>query len=204
MDPIRNPAVEAFVSQIGPELVVAQVQIRRTARGYELRRRDDAGCRSDELRALELVDLRAIAQFTAEGVFRPLKSAPTLRSGWRFEASSDAALAAALDRLYPGAIADWYAALGADPPVTDFRVVAARQSGMYRITAKLADEQVAVVIGATCPPTQCLKRRWWSVSGLAPDPADEKSLIPCLEPCAILMEAARQAVRREQRNEAAS
>ena len=35
-------------------------------------------------------------------------------------------------------------------------------------------------------------------AGLAPDATAGKSVIPCLEPCAILMEAARSAVRAEQ------
>jgi hypothetical protein len=40
------------------------------------------------------------------------------------------------------------------------------------------------------------------VGQLPPDAASEKSLIPCLEPCAILLEFARKALRLEQENEA--
>jgi hypothetical protein len=36
------------------------------------------------------------------------------------------------------------------------------------------------------------------VEGLRPDGAAEKSLIPCLEPCAVLLEFARAVVRLEQ------
>jgi hypothetical protein len=36
------------------------------------------------------------------------------------------------------------------------------------------------------------------VAGLAADGAEEKSLIPCLEPCAVLLEFARKAMRIEQ------
>jgi hypothetical protein len=43
-----------------------------------------------------------------------------------------------------------------------------------------------------------LKRRLWTVNGLASDAAEEKSLIPCLEPCALLLELARKAMRIEQ------
>ena len=61
-----------------------------------------------------------------------------------------------------------------------------------------APTQVSRVIQTTCAKTNCLKQRLWTVEGLAPDAASEKSLIPCLEPCAMLMEAARKALRREQ------
>ena len=37
------------------------------------------------------------------------------------------------------------------------------------------------------------------MEGLAADNSDAKSLIPCLEPCAVLLEFARTAVRIEQR-----
>jgi hypothetical protein len=42
----------------------------------------------------------------------------------------------------------------------------------------------------------------WTTGGLEPDAAEEKSLIPCLEPCALLLEFARKALRLEQENEA--
>jgi hypothetical protein len=75
---------------------------------------------------------------------------------------------------------------------------------MYRITQKLDDEQVADVIRACCAPNFCLKRRLWTVDGLSADESGEnaKSLIPCLEPCAILLELARKAMRIEQEEKA--
>jgi hypothetical protein len=38
----------------------------------------------------------------------------------------------------------------------------------------------------------------WTVGGLSPDAPAEKSIIPCLEPCALLLEFARKAARWEQ------
>ena len=104
----------------------------------------------------------------------------------------------ALNQLYPGAIADWYAAQTQPVPVTNYREFTERQTGMYRIATLLDDQQAAAVIRAGCHRRCCLKRRHWLVAGLEPDPAAEKSLIPCLEPCAVLLELARQAVRLEQ------
>jgi 4Fe-4S binding protein len=82
--------------------------------------------------------------------------------------------------------------------VTHFRDFTNRQTGMYRITTSLSDEQAAQVIRAGCHKQFCLKCRLWTVNGLATESAAEKSLIPCLEPCAILLEFARMAVRLEQ------
>jgi hypothetical protein len=151
------------------------------------------------LREIGLSDARELAQFTASGEFRPLKSAPNLQRGWRMVASDDDELDSALGRLYPGAIADWFAAQSSNPPATHYREYTNRQSGMYRITTMLDDAQVTEVIGGVCDRGHCLKRRLWTIEGLSPDAASEKSIIPCLEPCAVLMEAARTAVRSEQR-----
>jgi hypothetical protein len=69
---------------------------------------------------------------------------------------------------------------------------------MYRSTTMLDDGQAAQVARACCHRRFCLKQRLWTVEGLPPDSAAEKSLIPCLEPCAILLEFARTVVRWEQ------
>jgi hypothetical protein len=72
---------------------------------------------------------------------------------------------------------------------------------MYRITTMLNDAQAAEVIRCACDARNCLKRRLWAVAGLERDGAALKSLIRCLEPCAVLMESAREAVRAEQQQQ---
>ena len=198
MATMANPALAAFTAQLRDELLLAQVLIRRAGAGYELCHVSDCDAATDSLRMLPLNEVRALAQFTAAGAFRPLKSAPTLRAGWRLLAPTDTALESALEQLYPGAIADWFAAQAPPPPVTHYRAFTARQSGMYRITTMLTDALAAGVIGECCHANRCLKRRLWTVSGLASDVAETKSLIPCLEPCALLLESSRKAVRVEQ------
>lgn len=193
-----NPALEAFVAEIQNELAVAQVLIRRSAAGFELRHVDDREQSPDTLRALRLNEVRSLAQFTTRGAFRPLKSAPNLQKGWFLGAASNAELETALNQLYPGLIADWFAARPPRPPITHYREFTNRQTGMYRITQMLSDEQAARVITAGCHRRFCLKQRLWTVEGLAPDARGDKSLIPCLEPCALLLEFARKAMRIEQ------
>jgi hypothetical protein len=194
---IENPALKAFVAQMGAEVVLAQVLIRRNVGGYELRHVRDRDVAAESLQAVRPVEARLLAQFTSVGQFRPLKAAPTLPAGWRILAATDAELEQALSGPYPGALADWHAARTTNPPVTNYRSYTERQSGMYRITAKLTDARVAEVVMEGCEAGRCLKRRLWAVTGLEPDAPGNKSLIPCLEPCAVLLELARKAARTE-------
>src|SRR5215208_4738223 len=117
----RNPAVEWFAQWFGGELAIGQVVVCRRDKGYELRHAADREKSPQELRPVMPEEARAIAHFTEAGAFRPLKAAPTLRGGWRIVANSDAELATALDRLYPGAIADLYTTLQSSVAVTDYR-----------------------------------------------------------------------------------
>jgi hypothetical protein len=197
---IENPALKAFTAQMGNEVVLAQVLIRRKGGGYELRHVQDRDAAAESLRATRPMEARLLAQFTLGGEFRPLKAAPTLQRGWRMLAATDAELEQAMNGLYPGALADWHAARTPNPPVTNYRPYTERQSGMYRITTKLTDGQAAGVILDGCDATRCLKRRLWSIAGLEPDAPGNKSLIPCLEPCAILLELARKAARAGQKD----
>jgi len=194
----NHPALQAFLAQIDRERVLGQALIRRVGMGYELRHVADRDRESKSLREVGLGDLRELARFTDSGAFRPLKAAPSLRTGWWLRSSDDNALDAAMNQLYPGAIADWFAAQSSCPPVTNYREFTDRQTGMYRITAMLDDAQATRVARACCHKNFCLKRRIWTVNGLTPEAVEEKSLIPCLEPCAVLLEFARKAMRMEQ------
>jgi hypothetical protein len=195
---VENPALQAFISHLQGEFLLGQALIRPHESAYELRHADDASLPAAELEAIPVEGLRARAQFTAEGAYRPLKSAPNLARGWRCAARSAEELGSALNHLYPGAVADWFAAQAPEPPVTHFREFTARQSGMYRIAAMLDDRQSAAVARSCCDARFCLKRRLWTTPGLPPEEIVGKSVIPCLEPCALLLELARTAMRLEQ------
>ena len=194
----ENPAWKAFHAQLGKEQVLGQVLIRRHGPAFELRHVGDRDLAAELLAPRAVTELRKFAQFTANGAFRPLKSAPTLPAGWRCAALTESALELALAHFHPGAVADWFAGLSADVPVTDYHPYTRRQTGMYRITQWLTDEKAAATARDVCAPAACLKRRLWRVAGLAPDAAAEKSVIPCSEPCAMLLEVARQTARAEQ------
>ena len=193
-----HPALAAFVAQMAGGIVVAQVILVRAGSGFELRHVADRDVAAETLRTVPVCELRSLAQFTDQDEFRPLKSAPSLRRGWRAVAAGGKEVGVALDQLYPGFVADWFAARGTVLPVTSYREFTARQSGMYRVTAMLDDAGVSRVIRECCAASLCLKCRLWTVAGMEPDTAQEKSIIPCLEPCAVLLETARKAFRNEQ------
>src|SRR5688572_28282979 len=94
-----NPALEAFITLIAPELVLAEVFLRRTKDGFEIRHVADREV--NPLRNVSLVELLGIAQFNDQKAFRPLRSAPNLQRGWKFLAQSHAELDDALRHLYP-------------------------------------------------------------------------------------------------------
>jgi hypothetical protein len=191
-----NPALAAFLASFDREREWSQLLVRKGAEGFELRHAEDR----DEgvLRNISLDALRKVALFTATGQFRPLKSAPDLQRGWRLVCRDEQELWRAIHELYPGSLADWHAVQAGAASPTHYREFTNRQSGMYRITQLLSDEQAAQVISACCRPEFCLKQRFWTVEGLSADTPKQKSAIPCLEPCAILLELARKAARIEQ------
>lgn len=191
-----NPALEAFVAQIGEGFVLGQVLIRRAGQGFELRHVADR----DQQDLAVAKDLRETAQFSDSGVFRPLKPAPNLRQGWKATAHSAEELWLALNFLYPGAVADWFAERTGRAEPTNYREFTARQTGMYRITAMLSDALASEAARACCDRKYCLKQRLWTVPDLATDDPKTKSAIPCLEPCAIMLEFARKVMRMEQEN----
>jgi hypothetical protein len=202
---LSNPARDAFAAHARIETIVAQLLLQRDGAGWELRHVIDVNRAAGDLRKVSVQDLRELAQWTERGAFRPLKSAPNLRAGWRCSVANATDLESALNRLYPGFLTDWYAARGTTLPITNYREFTQRQTGMYRVTQHLTDRQAGEAIRACCHPKFCLKQRLWTVAGLPADRAQTKSLIPCLEPCPVMLEFARTAARLEkaERTEAA-
>ncbi len=193
-----NPPLAALLGEIKQEFVFAQVAITRLREGYELRHLEDRAAAAAGLRLRSIPELRVLAQFSASGEFRPLKSAPNLQTGWRAIACTDSELNCALNHFYPGAVADWFAVQQGSFKPASYRDFTGRQTGMYRVTQLLNDAQATRAVASCCHRKFCLKRRLWSVEGLAGEDASDKSAIPCLEPCAILLEFARRVARIEQ------
>ncbi|WCJ60873.1 DR2241 family protein [Fontisphaera persica] len=191
-----NPALVQFLAEIGEQFVVAQLLIERQGpEAFLLRHAEDAGESLANLQPVPLENLRERTQHNALGIFRPLRSSPDLIRGWYCRVESAAELELALDYLYPGFLADWFAVRTGTAAPTDYPAFTQRQSGMYRLTAKATPEQAAAIIQACCARPFCLKQRLWTVPGMSADRVEDKSIIPCLEPCAVLLEFARKRMR---------
>ncbi|MCW5559512.1 MAG: hypothetical protein KIT22_16985, partial [Verrucomicrobiae bacterium] len=188
-------AIAAWRSRVAPKFIWAEIQARRVEEGIELRHIRDAEQPAEQLRLLSADELQAWSQTDALGAYRPNKTAPGLQPGWRLVAREDLELEFALEAAYPGAVADWFSVVSGSARPTSFREFTGRQTGMYRGVRRLDDAQARSVARSGCDAAFCLRCRLWEVPGLAAESESGKSAIPCLEPCALLLEFSRQAVR---------
>jgi sirohydrochlorin cobaltochelatase len=103
-----------------------------------------------------------IAKYDDAGNYRPLKTAPNLRHGWRLELDSVEKLRRALDYFYPGRLAVFDAWKSERLETTPLRETLDRQSGMYRIAAKISDSQINDLVADFCRSDGgCLRTILW-------------------------------------------
>src|SRR5207248_9055966 len=123
--------------------------------------RDDE--RLDELRPFRTAeDAIELAKYDDAGNYRPLKTAPNLRHGWRLELDTSEELKRALDYFYPGRLAVFAAWKKQQLQTTSLRETLARQSGMYRVAAKISDTQIDKVVADFCRSDGgCLRTILW-------------------------------------------
>jgi sirohydrochlorin cobaltochelatase len=157
-----------------------------------------------------------LARFDDAGDYRPLKTAPTLRHGWKLEVPNLAELRLALDHFYPGRLPVFLAFRNGDLVTMPFRETLKRQSGMYRIAAQIGEEQADELIGRFCRSNGgCLRTILWKRdrSETVPStnlPAEKfdprydqtgggKPVVPllCQEACNLLVAEARAVVQAE-------
>jgi sirohydrochlorin cobaltochelatase len=195
---------------------VGEMSIRRiNGGGFVLSHRDDGG--RDDLQCFQNPEEAAeIARYDDAGNYRPLKTAPNLRRGWRLELVDLAELRRAFDYLYPGRLAMFAAWKAKSFVTTTLRDTLNRQSGMYRIAAKISDEQVNQVVGDFCRSSDgCLRTILWkrdatgapASTQLPPEKfdtshdqtGDGEPVIPllCQEPCHLLVAECRKTVKLE-------
>ncbi len=172
-------------------------------RDFTLRHVSDAD-KSGLKRYFSASDARKISRYDGEGNFRPLKTAPNLIRGWLLEAGSLEGMELALEFFYPAALGLWLSALNGTLETTPLRSTLDRQTGMYRVTRLLNDEQALDLVGRCCSSDGgCLRTVLWDVrEGVQVDslPSEKRSLdflpadrIPliCRELCNLVVAAAR-------------
>ena len=196
-----NPAVDSFIDALRPTQTFGQVVVACREERYEVRHRNDAETPAKQLELLSAKELRARLSKDSTGRFRPLRSAPDLPAGWRALASSSEDLWRILNAVYPGALGDWHAFRQRKKAAVSFSEFAARQSGMFRVVAKINGKQAQCVADACCDDRLCLKQRLWSAAENCepklPSHLAEPGLV-CLEPCSLFLELARRSFKLSQ------
>ena len=168
------------------------------SRRYRVRHVEDADAAADDLDThADPLDAREVAKRDDDGRYRPLKTAPTLRTGWEFADLTATELLETLDFLYPASVANWHREREGDLDVTNWRETVDRQTGIYGVVKTWdrgdGHEHVNWVAEACCVDSQCLKRREWQYdesTDLDVDGGD--GAFPCREPCSLVIAAARQ------------
>jgi sirohydrochlorin cobaltochelatase len=194
---------------------IGQVTIQISSSGFGLCHRDDQA-RTDLEVFRSAEDAIEIARLDDAGNYRPLKTAPNLRHGWRLELADRGAVRRALDYFYPARLAVFAVWKDNRLTTTPLRETLDRQSGMYRAAAKISDQQLDDVVANFCRSDGgCLRTILWKrdSNGPAPspklppkkfDPAHDQTgrgerAIPlfCQEACNLLVNECRKAVKME-------
>jgi sirohydrochlorin cobaltochelatase len=159
-DAIERALADALV---GGSFVIGQVYVSSVGAGYVLNHRND--CDQHDLRThLSADGAMAIIRFDDAGAYRPLKTAPNLRHGWRLELSTLGAVREALDYFYPGRLAAFARFKQAQLGTTPLRQTLERQTGMYRVAANISDAEVNDVVGGFCRSDGgCLRTILWNL-----------------------------------------
>ena len=203
-------------SALSDSISIGQILIQRKAdNGFALCHRDDRP--SGKLRTFRKPeDAIEIVRYDDEGNYRPLKTAPNLRRGWLLELVDLGELRRALDHFYPGRLATLARWKSNRLTMTTLHDTLNRQSGMYRVAAKISAEQIDDLVGNFCKSNgACLRTILWKrdeigvpPSSMLPpekfDPACDQTgrgehAIPllCPEACNLLVAECRKVVKGE-------
>lgn len=128
---------------------------------FVLLHRDDAS--RDRLQTYrDAEDAIEIAKYDDAGNYRALKTAPNLQRGWRLELATVEELRCALDYFYPSRLAVFAAWKSGYLKTTPLRETLDRQSGMYRVAAKISDSQINDLVADFCrSDSGCLRTILW-------------------------------------------
>jgi sirohydrochlorin cobaltochelatase len=163
---------------------------------YELQHKEDAGLDDLEVFTSHEAALQ-IALHDEAGEYRPLRTAPNLRRGWKLELKSVEEVRLALDYFYPAMLGTWCAFQREEVLPLPLRETLGRQTGMYAVTTKISGDEARGLGERFC--SGCLKKRLWSISRVVrPALGDEKREWPmlCAEACTLFIEAARNLVKK--------
>jgi len=195
---------------------LGELEFAETSTGYRLYHWADRNSLREARVYRSPKDVREIAKYDSSGAYRPLKGAPNLPRGWVLELPKIEDLKRALDVFYPGAIATWLAFRQGNTQPVCLRQTLNRQTGMYRVTRKLTDDQAQSLVKEACrSDSRCLRTILWGIDADHPpdflpasksDPSvdqtgQKRAAVPflCLEACNLLVAAARATVKKSSR-----
>ena len=188
---------------------VGEIRIEPMKRGFGLQHRDDAQ-RGDLTEFTGAEAACELAHFDDAGKYRPLKTAPNLRHGWRLHLADLAELRRALDYFYPAMAGVWLSHRRGSLAAIPLRDTLARQTGMYAVTKKITDAQAQIMIGGFCRSDGgCLKHILWTIAPGVPvtslpaekfQPESGAETLPllCHEACNLLVARAREVVKKSE------
>ena len=103
----------------------------------------------------------------------------------------------ALDLFYPAALGNWRTHVSQKLRPTPLRETLNRQTGMYRITSTLTNEQGMELIQSFCKPG-CLRSILWPISDathLSPCLPEKQIPLLCCEACNLFVATARKVLK---------
>lgn len=176
------------------KLSFGQLSLSRTAGGvFEARHVDDM--MTEILDDIDSVPaLRELAKFDHAGEYRPLKTAPTLKTGWKTRCDCAGEFLKRLDAIYPAVFATWvtYDKGGLKP--TSLRRTLDRQTGMYRFAGTISDQMANRMMRELCFPG-CVRKIAWPIDDDSPvsliKPAPHAIPVICTEACTFAISEAR-------------
>jgi DR2241 stabilising domain/4Fe-4S iron-sulfur cluster binding domain len=159
--PMRDLIAEILNGLSAPSYFGQILVTKKEGAGFVLLHRDDASL--DRLQTYrEVKDAIEIAKYDDAGNYRPLKTAPNFRRGWRLELATVEELRGALDCFYPSRLAVFAAWRSGCLKTTALRKTLDRQSGMYHVAAKISDPQINDLVANFCRSDGgCLRTILW-------------------------------------------
>jgi sirohydrochlorin cobaltochelatase len=159
---MANSSALSLEGDLTAPFCLGQILIQKIPTGrFVLSHRDDETL--DMLKSFRSAeDAIDIAKYDDAGNYRPLKTSPNLRHGWRLELDSVEELRRALDYFYPGRLAVFAAWKSNKLETTSLRQTLDRQSGMYRVAAKISDSRINDLVADFCRSDGgCLRTILW-------------------------------------------
>jgi sirohydrochlorin cobaltochelatase len=195
---------------------LGELEFVESSSGYLLYHSADRNSLKEARGYYAIEDARQIAKYDSFGAYRPLKGAPNLPRGWLIQLANIDDLKRALDFFYPGAIGTWLAYQAGTAHPVCLRQTLNRQTGMYRVTRGLTNDQARDLITEACRSDGgCLRTILWGIeenespdflprskSDLSVDQTgQQRAALPfvCLEACNLFVAAARTTMKKSPR-----